>query len=425
MRSALSTSLVVIGLAVLSMTPASPQFLRDLDLTALYLFRAMDVLLERAVDGLSKPRAPLADPVDGAALRQKLRAWDDVLLSGAGRYARDRRAVVARIVEVEAGGGRFVIDAGPAAMLQVGAAVLAGDVGIGFVTWAQDGVAVVRTPFCDDTRVAGLCTDAYGRPVPFVLVGTGEPAHAAKVTHPERQDGLTVGAEVRAPDVTDLLPPSVTVMPAGVRLGVLALDPEETGLRGQDSFLMQPILTLDALDAVAVVCDRFAADTADAFIMVPGHRLTGGMLTPWRDGFGMLGSGFDLHAAVTQRGCLVGHVEALLAGAARVRGLGDQSDPQVVVVIGGNCPYPLAVRSTGLRKRGIRFTLLVGDRCPVAGDWIVSGGRGRNTPRGVPIGVVLRAWDGGFEVQRYAVGGDPVVLHRSGFPTDPWREAGQ
>ena len=422
MRSALVPGLVVLGLAVLSLTPASPRFLRELDLLGVFAYRLLDGLVDGALSRLSEPSEP-PPPPDMETIERGLAAWDDVLRSGASRLAADRVAVIARVVEVEAGGTRFAVDAGPDATFRAGDPVMAGDIAVGLVVRSVRGVAMVETPFAQDARFAGVARSENGIAVRFISVGEGRAARRASVSFPERADErLTVGEEAIAPEVADLLPGSVAVFPAGARIGVIEEDHARAKARGEPAYRVAPILHPGVIDAVAVLVER-DADTglAGGFTSSSARRLHAGMLTPWSDGFGMTGAAAPHGAAVMQGGYLVGFVSSTLAGAMRVRGIGDQRTPLVVLALReGATPSPITVEARGGRRGRFVFRMVTGRQAPAVGDWVVAAGGGRHVPRGAPIGVVVEAEGDGFVVSRPRVAGELSVLRRADFP-DPWK----
>lgn len=435
---------MVVGIAILSLTPASPAFLRELDVVALHGFRAVDLCV-RAIYGWfdragpsttadsahphqtqgQDPSADLsATALDLANAAEGVRRWDALQSEVARSLAPDRSAIVARVIALRDGSRRLLLDAGKDSAVEVGDPVLFGEIAIGLVTRVERGICVVETPWSEDARFAGTSRSLTDEAVRFVMVGRGRTQRLAAVQNPEHLQGLVAGREVTAPDVRSWLPPSVAVFPAGTRIGVLEVDKQREAIQGEEGFIVRPLFDPVALDAVVILV-RGSAQSSSAFVERSCGRLAIGLLSSWRDGGAIFGPYLADGAAITVGGFLVGVVDAAQLGAARVRGVGDPgyTFPLLVVPEGDRDPFPQQVVARKWREGLIEYeTIGGGEQAPRPGDLVVSAGRGRQVPRGLPVGRVVKAGGSRFEVARPRRSmHDEAVIHlRPEFPLRPW-----
>ncbi|MBI4878896.1 MAG: hypothetical protein HY812_04440 [Planctomycetes bacterium] len=290
MKTRLRASLVIVGLALLSATPAAPRFVRHVDLLAVHLFRPLDAGLVALRARMTE--APAAPPASGLDERvaQGLAARDALLRSGADLVAPGRPAAVARIVAIDQHQRLLLIDAGTGVELLPGDPVLAGQFGVGRVRHAQDGVAVVETPFTPEARFAGACAGEEGRPaIRIVLTGLARREWTAAVANPERLSGLEAGKDAVTPETVDLVPASIPTLPAGLRLGGIERD-LTLARAGREAFCLRPRIDLAELDAVVVLLSRAPpSPLPPSFYGSQVARLACGLASHWRDGASLTG----------------------------------------------------------------------------------------------------------------------------------------
>lgn len=426
------SAVAVVGFALLSLTPAAPKFLRDFDLLFVHVYRLFDF----AVKSLRSARGPVAangasapSPEESRRIVEGLRRWDAVLLSGARELVPDRPRVLARIVDVEVRTRRLLIDAGPDVKLAAGDPVVAGETAVGRVLFAHGGVAVVETPWSPDARFAAMCVgDAGAEDIRFVSRGLARDEFSASVVNPERREGLRADAEVRVPDVSDLLPDSVAALPPQLRLGRLEVDQDAERRGGKRAYCVRPVLDLALLDAVAVILDsRPPPRRASGFEFATGSLLTTGVLSSFRDGRMVVGADVAEGAAAVVDDRYAGLVDAALFRAGRVVGL---SDPGVltnaVAIPAAGDPFPVVLQAMQRWKdvARLRVARCTSGRALAAGDLLITAGRGAHTPRGLFIGRVAAADGGTVDLAQPGGPGDTTayLAQRSGFPANPWKE---
>lgn len=412
-------ALIVLGLALLSLTPAAPEVMRRPELLAVHVYRPFDTA-RRGLVGVTEDEAGSASFTDEVAERieEGIARWDAQLLGEAGADG-----VIARIVTVDRARRRFLVDAGAGVALEVGDAVTAGKYALGVVRRVFGGIAVVETPWTPDARFAGAAEDAVGGVVRLIVAGLDRPEWTASVSHPERLSALRVDGDVVVPVVDDLLPASVPRLPPGLVLGSLRTD-ELLRMTGTEAFRVVPTLDVRALDAVCVRTGGRLESPPGTFERRQVSALTCGMASPGRDGLLLTGLGLPDGVAVTWNGLFVGTVDAAAFGAARVRGVFDPGRDHCVLLLSPGRTAPLVVRTMRAWRGGGRFRVASGLTGPAVGDLLVTAGRGEHVPRGLFIGAVVRVDDDGFDVLRGEVSlAAPVeVLRRRDVPSDPWSD---
>ena len=423
MRSRPRAGLVVLGLALISLTPVAPRLVRWPELLAVQLFRPLDALVVRLRRNSEKA---VSEPIleqDLIRIRRGLQQRDQLLLSGARRLLPGRRHLLVRVVEVDLRSRRLLVDAGEGAELPRGAAVLAGNIGIGRVLASKQGVAIVETLWTPNARFAGACV--VGDPaqeVRFVLSGLDRAEWSASVENPERKSVLQPGEPVYVPDVKDLLPDSIQLLPAGLRLGRLAED--QTLLRtGRAAFCVVPELDLMLLDAVVVITGEMSGDTSVRDLEISKVRaLWCGLASPWRHGLTLTGFGLPEMGSVSVDGRFAGVIQSRLVDVARVRGVTDPGQRIPVLLINDQGGGALLVESIKTWTTGARFRVLAGEQAVAPGDLLLTAGRGSHVPRGHLIGKVIAVEDGRIELARYPLRVDSVVevWRRPSLPERPW-----
>ncbi|MFG0317997.1 MAG: rod shape-determining protein MreC [Planctomycetota bacterium JB042] len=410
---------MILGLALLSLTPAAPSFLRRPELMAVHAYRPLDLLRREIGETEAEEEGLGFAPELAARIEAGLSRWDELLLGGAGGGG-----VVARIVAIDRVRRRLLIDAGEGVRLAAGDAVTAGRYALGVVVRAESGMAVVDMPWTPDARFAGAAEDATGAEVRLILAGLDRLEWTASVSHPERLSALRVDGDVRVPEVDDLLPASVPRLPPGLVLGSLRID-ELLRRTGTEAFRVVPTLDVRGLDAVCVRTSGAAAGGGAAgFERREVGALACGLASPGRDGLVLTGLGLPDGAAVTWGGMFVGSVEAAAFGAARVRGVFDPGQDRCVVVLSARRSGPIVVRTLRAWRGGGRLRVGSEQTRPEVGDLLVTAGRGDHVPRGLFIGAVVRVDGETIDVLRGEVSADApvVVLRRRGMPDDPWRD---
>ncbi len=415
--------LVVLGLALVAITPAAPRFLRKPDIAAIHLFRPLDAAASALYRRVAEPPVEDATARRLERLEEGLGRWNDVLRAGADRFAPDRAAIVARIIAIDGTRRRLLVDLGRDVAAAPGDPVIAGNVAVGVVERCEAGCAVVVTPWTPEARFAAACLlEAEEREVRFVLVGLDRRAWTASVVHPERQTGLAAGVPVIVPAVDDLLPSSVPRLPPGLRVGELRVD-EMLAATGTDTFRAVPVLDVRSLDAVVVLPTPSATPvTRTGFLRREVVRLSCGSASAARDAAFLAGSGLPDGAAVTCDGWFAGVIEGSVAGAARVRGVFDPGQETTFLVLGEGRTWPIAVQTTRVLSRGGRMRVLEDGVAPAAGDLIVTAGRGVHVPRGLIVGQVSTVDGVEFELtcEGRNAGARVEALQRKGLPADPW-----
>ncbi len=425
MKTRLRASLVIVGLALLSATPAAPRFVRHIDLLAVHLFRPLDAGLVALRARMSAP--PPAPPPSGLDERvaRGLAARDAVLRSGAEVVAPGRPQAVARVVVLDLHQRLLLIDAGTGVELSPGDPVLAGQYGVGRVRHAKDGVAVVETPFTPEARFAGACAGEEGKPaVRLVLTGLAGREWAAAVANPERLSGLEAGRDAVTPETGDLVPASIPTLPAGLRLGGIERD-LKLARAGREAFCLRPRIDLAELDAVVVLLSHAPPSPApSSFFVDQVARLSCGLASHWRDGANLTGFGLPEGGVVEVSGSFAGTIEAAFAGIARVRGAFDPGQDLLFLVMAEDSVFPLRARTAAVAEDGGDMTFLSGERVPRPGDLLVTTGRGPHVPRGLKVGTVLWSEGETFHVQRQAAPPETAVhvVWRRGMPDDPWKD---
>lgn len=415
---------MVLGLTLLSLTPAAPGFLRFPELLAVHLFRPLDA----AVLALrNRPRADRERPLDPSLvsrIQAGLRARDEMLLSGAREFAPNRPHLLARVVAFDAVHRRLLVDAGAGARLKPGDAVTAGHLAVGRVEHAQGGVAVVETPFSPNRRFDAACSGEDRRhDLRFVIKGLNRGEWSAAVTSPERKSKLLAGADVIVPEVGDLVPETVPTLPPGLRMGRLVKD-LTLARTGHRAFCVEPVFDLRLLDAVVVLpTEEGEVDEPTlTFEITESDQLVCGLATPWRDGRVVLGFGLPAEGAVSVEQHYVGRLEVPLLGACQMRGVFDPGQVYPVLVIEAGDAWTALVRSVKSWTGGGRLEVVHPGRSPPANALLVTAGRGWHQPRGLLIGRVERNEGGNLDVMGLGSSRcETVRVHRrNGFPTSPW-----
>jgi len=421
-RSRPRAGLVVLGLALISLTPMAPRLVRWPELLAVQLFRPLDALV---VQLRKRSEVPASEPIleqDLFRIRRGLDHRNQQLLSGARSLAPDRPHLLARVVEVDLRLRRLLVDAGEDAEIPVGAPVLAGNYGIGRVVGARHGVAVVETPWTPEARFAGAC-GGERREVRVVLSGLDRSEWSASVQNPESKSGLTPGEPVFVPDVRDLLLDDwIQLLPAGLRLGRLAED-QTLARTGQRAYCVVPELDLMLLDAVVVIAGQ--PGDRNPVLNLESTRVNAlwcGLASPWRDGLILTGFGLPEQGSVSVDGRFAGIIESQLIDVARVRGVSDPGERFPVLLVGDQRSTTLLLESVKTWASGARFRVLAGEPIAEPGDLLLTAGRGPHVPRGFLIGRVTFAQDGLLELSRRPLheGSAVLVWRRPGFPARPW-----
>ena len=418
--------LVILGLALLSLTPAAPEFIRRPELFAVHAFRPLDALRDRLVRSGDDEPIESMPPEIAERIERGLASWDEQLAGEAA--GPDRVSRIARLVRIDRGRRRLLIDAGAGTPIAAGDPVTAGNYAIGVVSGVvggDGGLAVVNTPWTPHETFAAACTDAIGNRVRLILTGLDRTAWTASVSHPERESALRAGENVIVPEVSDLIPDSVPRLPAGLLVGVLVQD-ELQRRAGTEAYRAAPRLDVRGLDAVSVRVSaaRSSSGSREAFERRPVGVLGCGLASPGRDGLLLTGIGLPKGGAVTVNGLFVGVIDGALGGAARVRGVFDPGREQVVLVLSNQGAGPLGVRAVRSWLGGGRLEVPNEQSLPQVGDLLVTSGRGDHVPRGLFIGSVVQvarddrtvdvlrgAWPSVARVE---------VLRRSSFPSDLW-----
>lgn len=424
-----SASVAVVGFALIALTPAAPAFVRRLDAVFVHLYRVFDfvIVLARDVvhDDLRTSR-PLPGEVL-QAVRTGVARWDARLRAGLAAAAQDKVTVIARVVALDRARRRLLIDGGPSVEFEVGDPVAAGAALIGRIVRAENGVAVVETPWSKEARFAGASAGSGELgPIRFVMRGLDRGESVAAVTNPERREGLKDGVDVVTPELGDLLPDSVDRPPVGLLVGTLALDETLAHASGEVAFLVRPVVDFELLDAVVVgvTKDRARRDGASAFVRVPLQKLSCGLTSTWRDGAVATGGGAAVGGAVIADGHLVGTIEDARLGTVRIRGLFDPGNHIHALVLGTDETYPAEFVALG-RKGGfgrLRIGRITAARTIEPGDRLVSAGRGPHVGRGHVIGEVVSV-DADRVLIRAPSPTPGRIVHaivRADYPDDPW-----
>lgn len=429
MKARLSGTLVALGMALLALTPAAPEPVRNFDLVAVHLYRAFDAGWKYLRNPIGPaPARTRADEELARRIGAGLERWERVLRGE--QDGATQAAFIARLIDVDVRTRRLLVDAGDGVVLKEGDAVIAHDVAIGLVESATGGVAVVRTPWTHEARFSGMVEVAAAdlSPVRLILRGLDRRGDwSAAVMTPEKKHDLEAGATVFVPGVDDLLPASVARLPEGLKLGVLAVDDETAQRSGTQAWCALPSIDILRLDAVAVIPRTpRSKDWTPGFRTVPAQALSFGLLTPRRDGRILAGLGIPDGGAVTAAGYYLGTVEASVAGAARVRGIFDPGLHTFVMLIGADGTFPLLVRAERAISNGGVLTVVNGSRSARPGDLVVTSGRGAHVPRGLIVGKVAKVDGDRLTLVRPLQPVDaPVQVHtRRDFPRDPWGGGG-
>ncbi|MFH0943771.1 MAG: rod shape-determining protein MreC [Planctomycetota bacterium] len=427
MKSRLRAGLVVIGLALVSLTPAAPTLIRWPELLAVQLYRPLDALVVWLRRDREGDERVVISGEELLRIRQGIRDRNALLTTGAEKLLPGRPRIVARVVEMDLRGRRLLIDLGAGVEVPSGSPVLAGAYGIGRVTRQENGIAVVTTPWTPNARFAGACAvEDERRMVRFVTSGLSRTEWSAAVENPERKSALVPGASVFVPDVKDLELGSIPLLPADLRLGRLVED-QTLAKTGHKAFCVVPEIDLMLLDAVVVLSDGpIGARPSLGFETTKVGALWCGLASPWRHGLTILGFGLPEQGSVELDGRYAGAIRSRLIDVARVRGVFDPGQRFPVLVVGQEGTGVLLLDSVKTWSDGTRFRVLSGTQNVAVGDLVLTSGRGRHVPRGHLIGQVVRAEDDLVEVRRHSMHQDSMleVLRRSGFPSSPWGPSG-
>jgi cell shape-determining protein MreC len=425
----ISSSVAVVGFALIALTPAAPSALRRIDALFVHLYRPLDAVIERAhaaVHPEIPESLPLPEPLRNRVVAG-LRAWNAVLRSGLRESGPNLDSVVARVVALDRVKRLLLVDAGPDVEFEPGDPVSAGASLVGRVVRANNGVAVVETPWTRDVRFAGaIDLGPESDPIRFVVRGLDREEVVAAVTNPERREGLRDDLDVFVPNVSDLLPESLRTPPMGLLLGKLSLDTESFHASGEVAYLLQPSLDIELLDAVVIAFrpGREVDPPEKSFERRPLEKLTTSMLSNWRDGFVAVGSGAAIGSAVLADDHFVGVVADARFGTVRIRGVFDPGNRVHGLAVTADDAFPLELAIRSRAGSDVRATVLrrAAGRQPAAGDLLVSAGREAHTPRGLMIGAIV-AVSGDEVILRaptVAIGCRLDVLTRIAYPANPW-----
>ncbi len=429
--SRFSASVAVVGFALLALTPAAPTAVRRCEVVFIHLYRVVDFLVARVRASVHGPRPAVAPALPEAIqdqLRRGLASWDATLRSGNKTHSPKLLSAIARIISIDRTKRRLLVDAGPGRSLEPGDPVSAGEFVVGRVAHAQDGVAVVETPWTPEARFAGSCLSegAFAGPVRFVMRGLDREEAVAAATNPERREGLRDGALVEVPALDDLLPPTVARLPEKLVLGRLKVDEWLLKASGEVAYLVYPAIDLEMLDAVAIGVprDRKHPFRDKEFEVHESTTLSCGLLSSWRDGSALIAYDVPVGAAVLTEGRLTGTVEDSLLGAVRVRGIFDPGRSLSVLVIGQDEAFPALVDVIGHAhdRARLRVTRLPQNRRLAKGDLLATAGKGPHIERGLLLGQVIGVDGDVVEVDAPTPerGSPSTVASRDGYPANPW-----